>query len=478
MGNNSKVIELLNTFVGELRPEYIENDGWSKDYSCEEKLRDYQAYTKEEAFVERTFYNFDGSKFTPHFIPNHLLNTRFVLNEDFELIIQFEHVQEEKDKSKYSEYLWCGLSVEKVWNIILVYHGVYISLGKYRVNYYNGCMKFDNYEHARQWYGVHATEERPYKVDEHQISYDFEYYTHLEQIFSSLDLKDIQVVDNDIDLQPWYYFNQPERKKLAEYTLNSIDYKYFIGREIKNGIYRPERVTIERFLVKSPTLDKELLKTMGVHTIQLRADAHYGLDTYFNIKGLVVKAPQKVIQRYGLEKYCDDKELVTKIKADERKERDRQKFEEQNNKFTLMQHGKIIKDNIDKEYIIEFLEAYSPSTKGYAQDILDTVRPIFDVFPSVTKIYLIYWGTFYKYESRGKRYGPDLCDDDHYNKHLSPDDLQQINELYSDNLCPPIAERWLEMEYGWPDQGGVLLGVQRSGKNGKLKIFTEDYDPE
>ena len=171
-----------------------------------------------------------------------------------------------------------------------------------------------------------------------------------------------------------------------------LEFEWFVQQEIKDGVYRPEGVTISKWIYDGfPAFknDKNLLKKLGVHTVQLKSDAHFNVPGYYNMSGISIKAPKKVVERYGFEKYCENKEIVKKIKEEKEQRKQEYKAREYNSKFTLMQHGKVIKNNVDYDIIIDYLNNFVPSSKmptdkskktssNIEDEIIKCIKPVFD----------------------------------------------------------------------------------------------------
>lgn len=513
---SKKSLEILNSFTTDKKVEFEQTDSWSKDTEFKvvfgnhyakqkngEEWKDLGPFSYEEAFKYRAFPGGQDKKLTAYFIPEKLYNKSFKLG-DYEISVTHKTWSEKDDyEREYSSYGYKEIfhRTYNQWGVYVNFHGVYRQIGRFKSCY--SIQVADCLPTQSNWFHIKPTKDKPCIMKNTLVKFEYEYYNKTKEFFDSLDINSLELQNTKVGFQEWYDFDLPSEKKkvrnksISDLSLDEKDVEWFIKSETKDGVYRPERPTIDRWLFDSKNYssvlankyDKKILQNLGIHTVQLRADAHYNVPGFFDMKGIKIKAPQKVIERYRLEKHCKDETVVEKIKAEKKKQDDEQKARDYNNKFTLMQHGKVIKSNKDKEDIIEYLENFYPastiknteskksSSADIESDIIKTVKPIFDEFEDVDKIYIAYWGRFFKYECAGETKDIDYeCD--HMNEEIIDEDSwTEIKELYSDNLCPDLDEKIVENKYGWPERGGIILGVEKIGK-GKLKVFTEDYDFE
>lgn len=490
-----KPIEILQNFATNKKVQYITNNSWNDKDSAVKKtffsngkdpiFNKIGPYSENEVKTLDYMNRPEFKKLVVDFIPKELYNKTFKLG-DFEITVQHNFV----DTSTPSDYDFGSYGTktyyfrtEETWIVILNYHGVYQRLGTYRQM---STITSDLCKPTQtNWFHIKPSVKKPYILKELQVNFDYNSIADLKDFFNGLKISELITTPMKIGKQDYYQFNNPKGSlTLREYTHKNIDFKWFVENETKNGIYTPEKSTIDRFLfmwmdygIPIPKqIDKNQLKDLGIHTVQLRSDSHYDIANYFNLKGIKIKAPQKVIEKYRYEKYCINDEMVAKIKKEKAIEKAKEEEYIYNNQFTLMQHGKVIKENVQKEDIINYLERYSATNENFDQKICQGVKPIFDEFPNIKKLYIAYWGTFYKYESAGHRCELSYeCDG--MNNHISEEDLEQINELFEEARYVDIDENALEVKYGWEERGGTIIGVERDSKN-KLKIFTEDYDFE
>lgn len=504
---NEKAIEILNKFIKSKNKDLEVNGYWddkNKDkmvfgehYKTQEGGKPWSVigpFSEEEAFMYREFPKTKYRKILEvDYIPEELYNKKFVIG-DFEVSINYKEWSEKNDGSVSSSgYTYVYHELNRQWDVFVNYHGCYLTMGKTKTRIVTEAYRCK--PNQSNWYNVKTTASKPYILKETSKNWDYRNFNEILDFFKSLDVSSLELKKITIPFQEWYDSYQKKDTSISDYSLAEKDVNWLISNEVKDGIYKPEKYTIDNLLFNSKNYkivlankwDKKLLQKLGVHTVQLRADAHYQVQSYFDLKGIKIKAPQKVIERYNMEKYCIDDAVVEKIKAEKKKAEDEEKARDYNNKFTLMQHGKVIKTNRDKEDIIEFLENFVPASvikadkkinsESIEDGIISTVKPIFDAFENVDKLYVAYWGRYFKYELCGEKKDINYDCESMNQECIEDEDWEQITELYSDNLCPDLDEKVIENKFGWPDRGGIILSVERGPKN-KLKVVTEDYDFE
>jgi len=499
-------LEILENYVTSKRDETKRQDWknkaeikFGKHYSHHASMQDIGPFNEEDAFRFRelggTENHFSGAKA----IDKRLYNKRFTIG-DFEITVTYK--KEFKLGSKYGNdfdfnsggYKDVSGNHDFSYGVYLNYHGHYQTL----LTAYDSYHIYAAYCKPTQtnWNWLKPTEEKPYIPREIYIRGDFNKLSFVDDLMRSLDIDSLELKEARIQPQYQYNFTLNDEirdvvKTPGEFTNEEIDVEWFVKQEIKDGVYRPEGSTISKWIFEGwrnkDVYDKNLLKKLGVHTIQLRAEAHFDPSYYFNMKGILIKAPKSVIKRYSLEKYCKNKDIVKKIKEEEAKAELERKAIELNSKFTLMQHGKVIKKNKDYYDIIEYLENFTPSSKmpkeGKApaktsvdKEILKSIQPIFDEFEDLNEIYLAYWGTYRKYEMRGSKCEFDYeCD--RLNEDIDKETYEQIMELHEGALYKAFDERAIVKFFGgWPTDGIYAVGVRRDGDS--LVLFSEDYDCE
>lgn len=302
------------------------------------------------------------------------------------------------------------------------------------------------------------------------------------KLFNSINPNELEIIDTPKEISS---FTVRRCNVDMEYICNRLsvkhlDYKAIIKPDINNGVYKPTPENIKHFYTRDYGWDNKVkvkfpIKTLGVHTIHLRGNAHFSLTNYFDLTDIKVKAPKNIIKRYSYEDICIDDKTVTAIKEERLAIDEKDRKISEDNKFTLIKKGVILFESKDKETIIEFLEGYVPTDKdivqNYGDSILEEYVPILERY-KVDRYNLAYWGRFYKYESSGE-----LCEITYEtnNDHIEPTirDLL-VNEI--DN-CGGLNDKLVEVNFGWPERGGSILIIEKN-KDGKYEIVIEDYDFE
>lgn len=447
------------------KQDYMGNRGYiKKEYSSWDKLN---PMTYDEMKTYRTVNNMKST--FSHVSPS-LYNKKIKIDE-FELIIQHKSEfvpdkENDKKKANSSGYAYINFNWDIQCNIILVYHGIYTKIAQYSDSmYYNVKYVYPN---QTNWSWLKFGPEKPYMLGEDTSYLQFDEYAGTKAILEAIDIDEALFENNDVEFQSWW----THQNTLKKYTAKHIDTEWFISSETKDGVYKPEPQTIRDIIHPyGKHFKKDSLVKLDVNTIQLRTNAHYPIASYFDIpKDCKIKAAKSIIKTYGYEKYCIDDNLVEEIKKDKKVAKAKQASIDYKNQFTLMQHGKVIMDNKDKFYIIQYLEEFM--AKDVDSTIIETIQPLFDKF-EIETFYLGYWGTYDKYELRGKK-----CEfnEDVYSlnaKKIKESVITEIYELHSD-LIPTLEDREVELAYGWPENI-ELLGV-RKNKRGKLETFTSTYD--
>ena len=72
-----------------------------------------------------------------------------------------------------------------------------------------------------------------------------------------------------------------------------------ILEDTKDGLYKPSGFaanTLSHYFGDQGGL----LRKLGIHTVHLRGTCHFGISSRFDLEGIKVKAPKKIIEKYGL----------------------------------------------------------------------------------------------------------------------------------------------------------------------------------
>lgn len=442
-------------------------------------------FSFEDAKKPRQFPKSEAVEFT--LIPKELYN-RVITIDDYDIIFQHVYIvsddddkdfQENKkayDAGRGSSYYRRYCHYYEQWNVIMRHHGYHKMLAKVRIT---DTVEYDYSfpKGYKNWFKENLTEKNNCMMREESRESKYEiFYENLEHFMKLLDPK-TESRESDIVMLNWFEWTmtEEEKKKVVPIPkLNAaIDFSWFIQKETKNGVYKPSRAVIDSIYFTSyevkkedfRNLKKDVLKQLDVHTIQLSDSAHFHIESWYDIKGIAIKGPKKVIERYGYEKYCASKEIVEKIKAEKAEAKRKQDLAVHNNTFTLMQHGRVVLKDKQSEEILAYLENLDANDMEVA--LLENMKPIFDAFPEVKRFNVCSFGTYYAYELAGESH----FDDNPSNEHINANTLRKINELYEECFYIP-SEETLRRKYGWPERGAEMLYVKRKGN--KLVLETED----
>lgn len=263
-------------------------------------------------------------------------------------------------------------------------------------------------------------------------------------------------------------------------SMENLNYKAIIEPEIVKGVYKPTPEAIKHFYNIKFGWNQEIkvnfpIKSLGVHTIHLRGNAHFRLRSFFDLTDVKIKGPKNVIKRYSYEDLCVDEKTATAIKEEKLAAEEKQRKIAEDNKFTLVKQGVTIFESENKETIIEFLEGYVPTDKGgiqyYGESILEEYAPILERY-KVDRYEVAYWGRFFKYECAGE-----ICEINYEttNKHIDPNTLDSLESELEN--CTGLDDKLVEINFGWPERGGSILIIEKN-KYDKYEIVIDDYDFE
>lgn len=463
--------ELIREYFGKRNPKFEKSNYFNEKL----RKREERSWAIREdialSFEEFTKWDYMLSPLID-FIPERLHNKKIRIGE-YEMIIQFSHAHVRRTDNFGDEFRGDkrpeAYGQNKVLNIIVCHRGLYHLIGKYREYYLVvGENYVDGYKPSMLKF---RDKNKPYRLTSRDYQQEFEYYEGLDKIIQAIELNNVEVEDSHIAIQDWYYFeNSKTKTDLRTYSQKEIDYEWFVNNETKDGVFKPEKATIDN-IYSSYEPNYNILIDLGIHTVQLRSNCHFDIKRNFNLDGIIVKAPKSVIEAYDLEKYCKDENTLKEIKNDKKKKDMENKARELNNQFTLIQHGKVLFENQPKHIVMDYLENHE--AEDVEAQILKNVRPVFDNYPVVDKFYIGWWGQHWENELRGedKEFSNEV---DKFNeKHIDAETLREINELYEGQVYCWLSDRVIRTLYGWPTLEYTRLGVRRSGK--KLEIFTEDF---
>ena len=433
----------------------------------------------EDATKDRPLPKKQLQKLAPIFIPQELYNKQFRIGPDTEMFIAYRDQFEPDDPEERGRFEGYGCrsvrcSRNKEWNIIAKYRGVYFKLAAFKLSIdyeMNECKPTQTNYH---W--LSPTEEKPYVMRHIIYRNDHDYQEGIKEFIEALNPEELELQDNPLDFQSWYSgYGDDKPKSLSEYSQEEIEIERIILEDTKDGLYKPSGFaanTLSHYFGDQGGL----LRKLGIHTVHLRGTCHFGISSRFDLEGIKVKAPKKIIEKYGLEKYCADDKVVETLKR-EQEERDRKSANKRrNNKFTLMQHGKVVMENQDKEKIISYLESFYPSTEDVPsgkdmleKEFVDAFKPLFDEYPEVNSYNICYWGRYPNAELAGERCNVNYATQ---NEGFTREMEEEFYEVASE---VGVTDGELEGRYGVPDKHGNQLIIQRN-PNGKLTLVVEYYD--
>lgn len=467
----TKIIDLLTEFYNTRSPKFLISSYWDKTLERKKEFwsndKDVGPHSFEDA---TTWKSILPLKFG--FVPEKFYNKRIKVG-DYEIIIQYEH-ELPKRSDNFGNDFSMGIKREayaqyKTLNVIVCFHGLYLSLGKFRES---NCTVVD-YCKAEQTNYRQSFKDgtKPYMMREYNYKQEFDYYEPIVQLMKLMNMLTLELKGSDIGFQPWYSSYAEKEKTLRYYSQRDLDFNWFLSQETVGGIFKPEKSTIDNIWA-GYVPGKKLLKEAGVHTVQLRANCHFNISKVFDLKEITLKAPKSVIKTYGLEKYCNDESVVKKIKEEDEQVLRDENLKKYNDQFTLMQHGKVILEDKPKWDIIQYLE--SNKSAEFEPEIIKNIQPVFDHFKDINKLYLGKWGQYSQYESRGVIMDFNCEVDDMNAKLMSSETHRELYELFENNIYMDFDEKLLEIKYGWPEMSFNRIGVEKTSK-GKLKVFVENY---
>ncbi len=465
-----KIIGLLADFYNTRSPKFIASDYWDKKLESKKDFWSNDAEVGPHSLESATGWkSILPMKFG--FVPEKFYNKRIQVG-DYDIIIQYNH-QVPKRSDNYGNDFSLGNKREaysqyKTLNVIVCFHGLYLSLGKFREYY---CVSVDycleNQTNYRQSFKDRS---KPYMMRSYSYQQEFNHYENVEQIIKLMKMLTLELKESEIGFQPWY--DHENKNNLRHYSQREIDFKWFLSRNTVAGVFKPDKSSIDNIWA-GYVPDKKLLKEVGIHTVQLMANCHFNIAKVFDLKGIALKAPQSVIKAYSLEKYCSDQEIIKKIKKEDEQSKRDMALKLYNGQFTLSHHGKVILEDKQKYEIIQYLERNE--TAELEPEIIKNIQPVFDNFKDIQKLYLGKWGQYHRDESRGARMNYSSEVDDMNKKLMDAETHRELYELFEDNMYIDLDEKLLEIKYGWPDMSFNRIGVERASR-GKLKVFVENYD--
>jgi hypothetical protein len=331
---------------------------YSQDHTHKLWSKDQYPMTKEEVLE----FEYRGKLHSCFgFIPESLYNKQYKIGNDLKLYVQYHRKLEESEPfySRGSHGIQ-GHSAgdSRNCNIILEYHGYYYLLGKY---YDSISLRFSNIiPEQTNWHWLTFTEEKPWVKDEESISHSYSYCKTIEEIITTL-LEDEEKIEITEALPFFEYYDWNGKDKISDFYKKETDVEWYIFQDTKDGVFKPSSNFIDHILFAVQKQHKNLLKDLGIHTIQLRSKQYFAINNFFDIdhKTMEIKAPKNIIKSYGFEKYSKDESTLKEIAEEKRIVKEKEQYFKHHNTFTLSQHGKVIFKAKDKDDIIEYLENHT-----------------------------------------------------------------------------------------------------------------------
>ena len=143
----------------------------------------------------------------------------------------------------------------KLLNIYACFHGLYLTIGTFKEYYLvvgGFCTESQRNYH---WLSFKDTT-KPYEMREYEYRQEFNYYENAKAIIESID-KDSEMEYSTIEFQDWH--NSNTKKTIHNYSKEEIDYKWFLLQDTKDGVFKPEKASIDNVWT-SYSPPKNLLK--------------------------------------------------------------------------------------------------------------------------------------------------------------------------------------------------------------------------
>jgi hypothetical protein len=297
----------------------------------------------------------------------------------------------------------------------------------------------------------------------------------LEEITGPLGFK----LKSDITMVPPAY----PQKKHKEYKwegagekCTTIDLDHFIKMETKDGLYQPSASVLHHLFQYD---SKELLKTktkkikdLGINKIQLRNNASYDVSNYYNLDGVEVKASKSVLKSLsGLRKYSSDEKSKAEIVAAEKAAEEAYKKEIHDDTYTLMQHGKLIAENIRSYDIVQYFE--NKENKDFEFAVIAAGKKCFEVAPDLNKIFFAKYGIYSYTELSGEKFA-DCENIEGINKLKDITIPKRLVTLISTGAIetPMIGESDKKLVF---DKGATYIGAEKK-EDGSIVMIEEPGD--
>jgi hypothetical protein len=258
--------------------------------------------------------------------------------------------------------------------------------------------------------------------------------------------------------------------------IGKIDLDHFIKMDIKDGIYQPTNTIMNKLLqyeareMLHPKIKK--LKDFGVHTIKFKNNSNWDINRFYDLDGVQLKASKSVLARYSdMRKYSNDEKAKEEIAAAEKASEEAYEKSIHDDTYTLMQHGKVIIENVRSYDIVQYFE--NKDEKDFEFAIIAAGKKCFEVAPDLDKIFFGKYGIYSYTEMSGEKFA-DFDDIEHVNKlkdiKLPNRLITLINHGEIDYPCLYKDDKLFKF-----DKGATYIGAAKNEK-GEVCMISEDGD--
>jgi hypothetical protein len=438
-------------------------------------------YFHQRASEKRSYWNEEeDGKFDPHYSMNNFSrrNGRPFTPQEIEKI--YDSIDWDKYAGKkfimgdYTFYVFAsGVYKSEFYKTDYYAHGIYMEYKGYRITALDlkkgiGYEKEKNYSKGFEGLDI--------MLDLLKDNPDIELIPcKLEEITGPIGFK----LKSDITMIPPDY---PQKKhptykwEGAGEKISIIDLDHFIKMDIKNGVYEPSNSIMNKLLKYEV---EELLKTktkklkdLGVHTIKFKNNSNWNIGKFYNIEGIELKASKSVLARYdNLRKYSKNEKAKEEILAAEKAEQEAYEKSVYDDTYTLMQHGKVILENVLSYDITHYFE--NKENKDFELSVIEAGKKCFEVAPDLNKIFFGKFGIYSYTEMSGERFA-------------DFEDIERINKLKDIKLPKRLITLVQHGEIDYPfidkddklfdfDKGATYIGVSKD-KKGNVTMVLEDGD--
>lgn len=298
----------------------------------------------------------------------------------------------------------------------------------------------------------------------------------LEEITGPLGYK----VTSDIGMTPGPYPQKKHPKNKWEGAgekFTTIDLDHFIKMETEDGVYKPSTAIIGKIISEYETRDivkgtVKKIKDLGVNKIQLRNNSYYDVSAFYDLEGVEIKASKSVLESLpSIREFSKDEKAKEEIVAKEKAQKEAWELDEYNDTYTLMQHGKVVLDNVKSYEILSYFE--NKELKDFEIGIIEAGKKCFEVAPELDKIFFMSYGIYSYTEMSGEKF-------------TRYEDVESINELKDITLPKRLITLLEHCEIEPPcfdkdsdlfsfERGATYIGAAKD-KNGNVCMIEEDGD--